>query len=456
MAGTVKPIQAQPFTLVGAGALQGDTTLVLASFKGIDGANLVTGDLGTKAYGTIEPGNGAQEEQISFTGVTQNTNGTATLTGVHSVEFISPYTETSGLSTTHPGATTFVLTNTSGYYSQFLTYNNDADITAVFTFTDPDYPRINSPLSNPTLPEMFTTKHYVDNVVLNGAPAASTSVQGNVQMATQSEVDTKTVVGSTGANLVPLMSSMRTTLLSDYVVDTGAADAYVITPVPAISGYITGQIFTWKSTHTNTLTSTLNVNGKGATTIYKGDGTVVLAPGDITSGQMVMVEYDGTNFQLLSNVNVIPSGSMQMYAGASAPTGWLLCDGTSYLRTTYPTLFTSISTTFGAVDGTHFSVPDMRGRAPMGVGSGTGIVTGGSALTARALSAWTGEETHTLTTPEMPAHTHTFVGGGGGATDVTGVGNSATGITYTTASTGGGGAHQNMEPTLAVNFIIKI
>lgn len=66
-----------------------------------------------------------------------------------------------------------------------------------------------------------------------------------------------------------------------------------------------------------------------------------------------------------------PAGMVSPYAGAAAPDGWLLCDGSSLLRATYPDLFTAISTTFGTVDGTHFNVPDMRGRLPVGVGTGT-------------------------------------------------------------------------------------
>lgn len=148
-----------------------------------------------------------------------------------------------------------------------------------------------------------------------------------------------------------------------------------------------------------------------------------------------------------------------MFAGASAPTGWLFCDGTSYVRTTYPVLFAAIGTAFGAADGTHFSVPDMRGRVPIGVGtgtgggaSGTGIVTGGAALAAIALSTWKGEDTHTLTVPEMPAHTHPAVNSTDGNQ---GSGSSLAGSIGVTGSTGGGSSHNNIQPVVGLNFIIK-
>lgn len=63
------------------------------------------------------------------------------------------------------------------------------------------------------------------------------------------------------------------------------------------------------------------------------------------------------------------AGVIQMYGGASAPVGYLLCDGASYVRADYAALFTAIGTTFGTADGTHFNVPDMRGVYPKGAGT---------------------------------------------------------------------------------------
>lgn len=71
---------------------------------------------------------------------------------------------------------------------------------------------------------------------------------------------------------------------------------------------------------------------------------------------------------------ILPAGIGPLpYSGSSVPTGWLECDGSSKLRTDYPALFTAISTTWGSVDGTHFNLPDMRGR--VAVCDGTGTVT---------------------------------------------------------------------------------
>lgn len=157
------------------------------------------------------------------------------------------------------------------------------------------------------------------------------------------------------------------------------------------------------------------------------------------------------------------SGIMLMYAGSSAPTGWLLCDGTSYLQATYANLFTAIGTTYGSADGSHFNVPDMRGRAPIGVGagtgggaSGTGLPTGGSALTARARGDWLGEQTHVLTVAELASHTHSYPNnagnsGGSGPTPATSGGAGAS----SPSNTGSDTAHNTMQPVMTVNFIIK-
>jgi len=169
-------------------------------------------------------------------------------------------------------------------------------------------------------------------------------------------------------------------------------------------------------------------------------------------------------------VPAIPVGAVEAFAGSSAPNGWLLCDGTAVSRTTYSSLFSVVSTTFGVGDGsTTFNVPDLRGRVPMGAGTGTGLNASGTgaptgtAQTARTRGAWGGEETHLLTTAEMPAHTHspngqadflTWDGGNLGVASGGGLAQ-ATGSPSTTGSTGGGGRHAVIPPFVVVNYIIK-
>ena len=98
----------------------------------------------------------------------------------------------------------------------------------------------------------------------------------------------------------------------------------------------------------------------------------------------------------------VPAGTLLDYAGPVAPSGYLLCDGSSYSTTTYSGLFNAISYTWGGT-GSSFNVPDLRGRTTIGAGSGTG-------LTLRALATYSGEETHVLVSGETPlvAHSHGF------------------------------------------------
>lgn len=89
-------------------------------------------------------------------------------------------------------------------------------------------------------------------------------------------------------------------------------------------------------------------------------------------------------------------GVVLPFAGAAAPPGWLLCDGSLVGETEFPDLFKVLGTTYGSGSGT-FAVPDMRNRTPVGVAS-AGIVT--------ALGATNGAQQALLTTSELPAHTH--------------------------------------------------
>lgn len=113
--------------------------------------------------------------------------------------------------------------------------------------------------------------------------------------------------------------------------------------------------------------------------------------------------------------DLIPSGVLMPYAGSVAPTGWLLCNGQQVSRTTYANLYAVVGTTYGTGDGSStFHVPDLRGRAIVGAGtgaqdgnSGTGAISGGTALTSRSLGAWGGQETMTISSTNLPTHQHT-------------------------------------------------
>ena len=157
---------------------------------------------------------------------------------------------------------------------------------------------------------------------------------------------------------------------------------------------------------------------------------------------------DGNNNTLK---HIIPAGSITMYGGSTAPTGYLLCDGSAVSRTTYADLFTAIGTTYGTGDGsTTFNVPNVKGKVPVGRDSGdTSFDT---------LGETGGEKSHTLTVTEMPSHNHSlpnYYFTADGAYNVSGSNGTGTAGGAVTGYTGGGGAHNNLQPYIVFNYIIK-
>ena len=201
------------------------------------------------------------------------------------------------------------------------------------------------------------------------------------------------------------------------------------------------------------------------------------------------------NSTAIFNSTIIPAyvpGLIQMYAGSTRPNGWLFCDGSEYLIDDYPELYAVIRDVYGTYvapsDSYHFRVPDFRGRVPVGVDEGT--ATG---HTTHTLGQMDGSETVTLDSTQIPAHTH-----GPGTLNITASGSHGHKLTYekdaasgtarnrvvpgddtgsstgskdatktaththasssfagaTAQNTGGGQAHNNMQPYVGINYII--
>lgn len=158
-----------------------------------------------------------------------------------------------------------------------------------------------------------------------------------------------------------------------------------------------------------------------------------------------------------------PAGMIIPWGGnpASVPKGALLCDGTLYNTADYPALFTAVGYTFGG-SGAIFAVPDLTNRVPLGEGGTIGGVS-------QPVGSIGGELTHTLTESELPVlahaitpHAHTYlepiitpsliqVGAGAAPTPVPSItGTSSDGI----ANHGAGGVHNNVQPYMALCFLI--
>lgn len=116
---------------------------------------------------------------------------------------------------------------------------------------------------------------------------------------------------------------------------------------------------------------------------------------------------DGAQIFYSNGAIISPVGAVQDFAGASAPLGWLLCFGQSLLRTDYPELFFVIGTTYGAADGTHFSLPDCRGTITAGKdnmgGSTRGFITNaGSGIVGTTLGASGGAQNVAFAQANLP------------------------------------------------------
>lgn len=220
----------------------------------------------------------------------------------------------------------------------------------------------------------------------------------------------------------------------------------------------------------------------------KMDKTVPAAANSVAGLTVGGLPYDTT--VLVSDMSAAIAGAsgtgdMKMWPTASAPSGWAFCDGSSYTTAAQADLFAVIGYTFGG-SGANFNVPDLRGRVVIGKdnmgGTSANRVTDTEADT---LGGVEGAETVTLDSTTMPAHTHTASGttssngahthsapaetsdgtvansfrtadGTGDSSLVPSSGAHTHTYSHTTDSTGSGNAHANVQPYIALNFVIKL
>lgn len=232
----------------------------------------------------------------------------------------------------------------------------------------------------------------------------------------------------------------------------------------------------------------LTLTHNSTSLILPGGGNIITADGDVGifisegSGNWRCVSYQyATNGQ-------VPPGFVMAAATTSVPSGWAWCNGQALSRTTFARLFAAIGTQYGSGDGsTTFNVPDLRGRViagldNMGGTSADRLTNQSGGVDGDTLGASGGSETHTLTAAQAPvltaesdgAHTHVEQGDGaadgGGAqagmainpgeasvTSVATQNSTASGGAHThTVNSGGGSAHNNVQPTLILFYHIKL
>jgi len=162
-------------------------------------------------------------------------------------------------------------------------------------------------------------------------------------------------------------------------------------------------------------------------------------------------------------------GEIRMFAGTFAPFQWAFCNHQILSISEYQALYAILGTTYGGDGRTSFALPEMRGRIPVGQGQGPG-------LSNRVVGQMFGRETVTLTTNELPSHTHTLYASASAQSTTNPISASfatingdgefyavgATNAELTQSSTdavkanGGGQAHDNIQPSLVVNYIIAM
>ncbi len=159
---------------------------------------------------------------------------------------------------------------------------------------------------------------------------------------------------------------------------------------------------------------------------------------------------------------------IRIFAGNFAPRNWAFCNGQLLPLAQNTALFSLVGTIYGGDGRTNFGLPNLQGRAPMHPGSGPG-------LSPRQLGQTGGTESVTVTAAQMPAHAHQAQGSLSTAnanvpSETTLLGSTPTQYTYGNSSegndtdmapdslgtTGGGQPHSNMQPYLAINFIIAL
>lgn len=304
---------------------------------------------------------------------------------------------------------------------------------------------------------------------------------------------TTLLAASTATNAAATEGNVKTFLtnLRDYIADTLGTDS---TNKGAIAGLLgsllngkvdksgaytvvaadRGKVINATGTWTLSITAAATL-GDGFTFAIRnvGTGAITIDPNlseqiagattyVIGGGEFVIVYCDGASFSFVGGSSS-PAGTVAGFAGSSAPVGWLLCAGQAISRTTYSVLFTAIGTTYGAGDGsTTFNLPDLRGRVVAGKddmnGSAASRLT--SPIAGSTLGANGGSQSHTLSASEMPSHSHNASVGYGAGNDsgspaLSFIPTAPVVNTLTTASAGGGAAHNNVQPTLVLNYIIK-
>jgi len=288
------------------------TTITLSSFKvPVSNANMTMALMDTTiAYGTISPRT-SNSEFISFTGITQNSDGTATLTGVtRGLNKTAPLTENSSFKLPHAGGSQFILSDPPQVFNQYSVIANDETITGRKQFPTAGTASaavVGASYVAPVQDNEIATKKYVDDTASFGAPLATISTPGLIVLGSATQIEAGVVLGASNAYIGLTNEQYGARKIIGYARTGGSANAYTMSATTAISGYATGQIVGFEASFTNTGNATINVSSLGAKNLFLG--STGLFPGVITTGTYVGAVYDGTQFEITETSNLISASS---------------------------------------------------------------------------------------------------------------------------------------------------
>lgn len=265
-------------------------------------------------YGTIDPSNSSTKEFISFTGITQNSDNTATLTGVsRGLGFSYPYTASTTLAQSHSGQSIFILSNPPQLTNMYANKSNNENIAGIWNFMALPTTTVTCSTSI-----QFCNKAYVDSVAVAGASNADDSTKGIVEMATAAEASAGTSLGSTGARLTlgaNLATSTPTTSCSAFCVVVATAGKIAqgfldLTANFSWSGNhnFTGTTYIKNANASSTVANPLTLNGLTFSTqsARAASSTVLTEDG---SGHLLFLPPTGRQFVLIDTNDIAPSNS---------------------------------------------------------------------------------------------------------------------------------------------------
>ena len=169
--------------------------------------------------------------------------------------------------------------------------------------------------------------------------------------------------------------------------------------------------------------TSVSFSSPNSTLIFDLDNSSTLGSGNPTS-----VKYGIIGSLNTSLPSLVPTGTIQMYGGATAPTGYLFCDGTTINRNTYSDLFAIIAENYGSGNGSStFTLPNLQEKFPLGKSSAKALGSSGGSFTTtptgtNSTPTFTGNaftpsgsvsvavNNHTLTESQMPSHSHYLFG----------------------------------------------